>query len=532
MTKISEGNFADPPQPSRRPYVTPGQGDGLSAPSLQPDVPGLSGLRDIQRPADAPRGETRARTGNLWELWAAAATDAGDDRAGILERMRIWEERGNPQVPLDLNDIHLSPETTLPESMLARVMAVDMSRNDLMLRHLPKHPPLTLQTVLISSSLAQTPEQLPQPYKPLCVTTAESFTLAIKVAQQLEATRKAAELQEWGTASPEHQAIYERIEVWLAKGDPRARLDLNGIRNFSRMIYIELPLHLMPPVAEIDFSQDPKPALSLLPRDLPSSLEAIHVSPRFMDEAREERLPLSSLYVVDPTGPQPLNPQDKWVESVGGGDRDRRARVIARIREWENQSDAEAPINLNGIHLNLDTRLPEHLMPPVKRIDISQNSFSWGKPDQFLPDTPPASLEVVYISPGLQQYRIPESYRHLVIAKPLESWDDWVAGAFDADARRVVVSRIHEWQQLGDTDAPLDLNGFELDRETELPASLLPHIKAIDVSQRRDVTGFLPDKPPLSLRHIYVSPQVARSLFYPEPYRYMVKADPRSASGD
>ncbi|CAN7614841.1 hypothetical protein LJR230_004455 [Trinickia sp. LjRoot230] len=529
MARISDNGFTNSPDPSRRSDSIAGQGNDLSAPSMQPDVPGLSGLRNIQSSKGGDRSERRANEGNPWAVWAAAARDPNDDRAGIVERMRIWEERGNPQVPLDLNDIHLSPETRLPKTMLARVMAVDMSRNDLMLRHLPKDPPLTLQTVLISSSLVTTPQQLPQSYKPLLVAATEIFTLQIKGAQQLEATQKAAELKEWGTGSEVHQQIYERIETWLAKGDPKARLDLNGIRNFVDMVQIELPLHLMPPVAEIDFSQDPDPCLSILPRALPSSLNAIHVSPRFTDEAWP---PLSSIYVADPTGLQPLNAQDKWIEGEGAADSNRRARVIARIKEWENQGNVNAPLNLNGISLNLDTRLPKHLMPSVRCIDISQNNFSWGNLSQFLPDTPPASLEVVYVSPELESYRVPEPYRHLAIAKPLESWDNWVAGAFDADARRVVVDRINEWLKLGDSDAPLDLNGIELDHDTKLPASLLPLIKAIDVSQRDDVAGFLPDEPPRSLRHIHISPKVAASMFYPQRYRYMVKATPASPSED
>lgn len=358
--------------------------------------------------------------------------------------------------------------------------------------------------------------------------SARQLPQSIHVAQQIEGMRKAAELAKWANKSLVHQQIYKRIEAWLANGDPNARLNFNGIRSGTVMEPVELPWKWMPPIAEIDFSYDPEPLLSILSGPLPPSLKAIYVSPRFMDEAQE---PLSPPYVVDPTGLQPLDPHTKWANSTECGDSDQRWRLIARIREWEYRGDPEAPLNLNGINLNPDTRLPKNLIPPVKRIDIRQTNFSRSNLAPFFPAIPPASLKVIYISPELEFDEIPEPYRHLVVKKPQKSWSDWIAGAFDEHARREAVNRIKEWEKVGDPDAPLNLNGIQFDPGTTLPVYLLPDIRTIDVSQQDDVRELLPDEPPPSLERVYVSPDVARMGLYPERYVDMIEAGPPSPSG-
>ena len=220
-----------------------------------------------------------------------------------------------------------------------------------------------------------------------------------------------------------------------------------------------------------------------------------------------------------------------WGQWTSGSDYSARSKVAQLFKEWKDQGDPGARLQLYAIDLNEDTKLPGHLMASVKAIDLSRNNgdacYKW------LPDPPPESLEAVYVSVKLakQPHLFPAAYRDLIRADP---WDKWIWDSPDSEktwkVRNHVAGLAKAWEENGNPDAPLDLRGIRqegaLRRHIGLPADLLPRLKRIDISgSEADGIYLLPEQPPELLEAVLVSPDYEEAYpRIPEAYRDLIAA--------
>jgi Leucine-rich repeat (LRR) protein len=185
---------------------SPGQQDDTQAPAGDPAQPtGVSTMSVAQLPAYLPEARPRAAAASVplpaptyasvglhnqypqagpadrtpspppqrrgldifaeWDAWAQIETDASENRAEAVTRMKNWLKAGHSHEELDLFDLGL---TSLPENLPASVKSIDVSHNQL--TSLSENLPASVKSINVShNQLTSLSENLPASVKSIDV---------------------------------------------------------------------------------------------------------------------------------------------------------------------------------------------------------------------------------------------------------------------------------------------------------------------------------------------------------------------------
>ena len=346
------------------------------------------------------------------EDWARLGAPE-ENRAGLLQYLREWEEAGNPEQPLDLSGF--ANLKSLPEHLPDDVRVLDISRCKQISR-LPKAPPPLLEVVYLhpESRLVNEPPSAEYANRlALCIDAATTPDPLIRYARFQANIAYFAELDAWATraeADEQREKAVDVIKKWVLAGDPTPALRLGSLG------LLELP-RLPDGVRILDATNNRLTD----PPELPDGIEVVMLDDNDLTVPPVLPASVCSLYIDNneltylPQNHEldelhadfnPLPPED-WARL--GEPFENREGALRRIREWEAEweatGDPERVLDLSDFE-DL-TSLPEILPDNVRVIDISRAFI--GR----LPKRPPDSLELIYVHPSSPLFStdLPQAYR-------------------------------------------------------------------------------------------------------------------------